>query len=130
MGSGDPGLPCLLAPPLRSERSAVRIGPGASCELPALERIPSARLSPKAGIPPGATAAPSSRLGQVSYQGDAKKLRRDLERKGWRVEKRQEYWLLFPPDGSTAPARMPGTPSSQRTWSNLLADLKRKGYKQ
>lgn len=66
----------------------------------------------------------------MSYQGDARKLRRDLERKGWRVEKRKEYWLLFPPDGSTAPARMPGTPSSQRTWSNLLADLKRKGYKQ
>jgi hypothetical protein len=35
----------------------------------------------------------------VSYQGDAKKLRRDLERQGWRVEKRKEYWLLFPPDG-------------------------------
>jgi hypothetical protein len=66
----------------------------------------------------------------MSYQGDARKLRRDLERKGWRVEKRKEYWLLFPPDGSTAPARMPGTPSSQRTWHNLLADLKRKGYKQ
>lgn len=73
----------------------------------------------------------SQRIGScpVSYQGDAKKLRRDLERNGWRVEKRKEYWLLFPPDGSTAPARMPGTPSSQRTWSNLLADLKRKGYK-
>lgn len=66
---------------------------------------------------------------QVSYQGDAKKLRRNLGRNGWRVEKRKEYWLLFPPDGSTAPARMPGTPSSQRTWSNLLADLKQKGYK-
>lgn len=65
----------------------------------------------------------------MTYQGDAKKLRRDLERKGWRVEKRKEYWLLFPPDRSTTPARMSGTPSSQRTWSNLLADLKRKGYK-
>jgi hypothetical protein len=66
----------------------------------------------------------------MSYKGDARKLRRDLEQDGGRVEKRKEYWLLFPPDRSTAPARMPGTPSSQRTWTNLLADLRRKGYKQ
>lgn len=64
----------------------------------------------------------------IGQRGGVAEERNHLERLGWRVEKRKEYWLLFPPDGSTAPARMPGTPS-QRTWSNLLADLKRKGYK-
>lgn len=72
----------------------------------------------------------------MSYDGDAKKLRKALAKQGWRVEDRTKHWLLFPPmpddadrtDPRYHPVRMASTPSSQRTWLNLLADLKRKGY--
>jgi hypothetical protein len=65
----------------------------------------------------------------MSFAGDLRKIVKNAEAQGWRVEKRKEYWLFFPPDKTTPPARVAGTPSSQRSWANFLADLKRKGYK-
>lgn len=65
----------------------------------------------------------------MSFSGDLKKIIKQAEAQGWRVEKRKEYWFFYPPDGTTAPARIAGTPSSQRSWLNFLADLKRKGYR-
>jgi hypothetical protein len=65
----------------------------------------------------------------VSFKGDLKKIRRRAEDQGWRVEKRNEYWLFFPPDKSQKPCKMAGTPSSSRSWANFLSCLKKKGYK-
>lgn len=64
----------------------------------------------------------------MSYSGDLKKVRKRAEAQGWRVEKRNEYWLYFPPSKDLAPCRVAGTPSSQRSWRNFIADMKRKGY--
>jgi hypothetical protein len=65
----------------------------------------------------------------MSFASDLRKILKNAEAQGWRVEKRKEYWLFFPPDGVTPPARIAGTPSSQRSLPNFLADLKRKGYR-
>jgi hypothetical protein len=65
----------------------------------------------------------------MSYRGDLRRVRQRAAQQGWRVEKREEYWLFFPPDGTSSPARAAGTPGSRRSWVNFLADLKRKGYR-
>jgi hypothetical protein len=57
----------------------------------------------------------------VTAKGDLKKIRRGAEDRGWRVEKRKEYWLFYPIDKEQQPCRIAGITSSSRSWANFLS---------
>lgn len=61
---------------------------------------------------------------------EIKKIRKELEAQGWRIENRKGgHAMAFPPDRSQPPVVLPSSPSDARWQKNLLAQLRRSGFK-
>lgn len=58
---------------------------------------------------------------------EVKKIIRELERQGWRVERRKSKSTAFSPDGVTQ-VPIHHTPSDGKGLKNLVSQLKRGGY--
>lgn len=74
------------------------------------------------------------RIGMVFTCGmptkEIKRLVRDLEQQGWRVELRKGgHYVAYAPDG-VGIVTFSGTPSDHRAYRNTLAQLRRAGYKE
>lgn len=64
----------------------------------------------------------------MSSPSDLRRLVRDLESQGWRVDKTVKgHWRFIPPDGKTPPVYCAGTTSSESGWRNTIAALRRAG---
>jgi hypothetical protein len=58
-----------------------------------------------------------------------KKLVREAERQGWRVEPTKSgHWRFYAPDGEHI-VHASGTPSDHRSLDNLVAQMRRYGFK-
>ena len=58
-----------------------------------------------------------------------KKLLKDLESQGFRIESRKKGLMVYPPNPQVAPVTIHQTPSDHRAWANQLARLRRAGYR-
>jgi predicted RNA binding protein YcfA (HicA-like mRNA interferase family) len=58
---------------------------------------------------------------------DIRKIVKQLEAQGWRIEQGSRHLKAFPPDKSQGMVVIPGTPSDHRSIRNLIAELRRKG---
>lgn len=56
-----------------------------------------------------------------------RKLIKDLEAQGWRVEPSRSGWKCFSPDGVTV-VTIHRTPSDHRAGKNILSELRKGGY--
>lgn len=67
----------------------------------------------------------------ASFRSDFRKLLKDLESQGWRVEptagKKGHYWA-YPPDKEKDQVLLAGTPSDNHAWDNMISDLRKSGY--
>lgn len=59
---------------------------------------------------------------------ELKKIKKELERQGWRIERRAKHGMAFPPDKSKPPVVLPSTPGGGRWLQNLIAQLRRSGF--
>lgn len=58
---------------------------------------------------------------------DVGRLKKELRRQGWTIEKRRKYDYAYSPEGSVG-VRLPRTPSSSRWLHNKVAELRRHGF--
>ena len=61
---------------------------------------------------------------------DLKKLLKELDKQGFRVEERKKGYLAYPPDTQFPPVTIHRTPSDYRSWANQMATLRRYGFRQ
>lgn len=63
----------------------------------------------------------------MSLSKDTRKLVKEVERQGWRVEDRGQRWLCFSPNGHTI-VTIHKTPSDHRAIRNTLSELRKGGF--
>lgn len=59
---------------------------------------------------------------------EVRRIVRELEKQGWRVERRKSKSVAFSPDGVTE-VPVHHTPSDKKSLKNLVSQLKRGGYR-
>lgn len=59
---------------------------------------------------------------------EIKKIIKEAERQGWRVEMRSKHYMAFPPDKSHGPVTLPVSPSDHRAVKNVLSEMRRRGF--
>jgi hypothetical protein len=59
---------------------------------------------------------------------DMKRVLKELERQGARIEPIKSGRMIYPPDKGKDPVAIHGTPSDRRAWANTLSALRRAGF--
>lgn len=65
----------------------------------------------------------------MRFSKELRKLIKELEMQGFRVEDKGTKIMIFPPDPSQPIVGTHKTPSDHRAWKNFMADLRRVGFK-
>lgn len=61
---------------------------------------------------------------------DIKKVAREAERQGWRVDRTSKgHWRFIPPDPQGRICIHSGTPGDRRGIHNLVAEMRRQGFR-
>lgn len=63
----------------------------------------------------------------MSYQTDIKKILKEAQHQGFRIE-RGKHWKLYPPDRTKGVVFISQSPSCHRAIENILADLRVAGF--
>jgi hypothetical protein len=63
----------------------------------------------------------------ASYRKEVKKLLKDAEEQGWRVEKKKAGWMLYSPDGVTK-VMIHKTASDHRALDNAISLMRPGGF--
>lgn len=65
---------------------------------------------------------------KASFRGDFRKLLRDLESQGWRIEMGEKKYKAWPPDKSKPMVTMSKTPSDIHALNQMIRQLRDSGY--
>jgi len=70
----------------------------------------------------------SRRSGKGSTRpSTVRKIVKELEAQGWRVDRRGHTWRCFPPDVELSPVFIAQTPTDHRAIANMMRDLRHSG---
>lgn len=64
----------------------------------------------------------------MSTKSDWKKIIRECERQGARIEQTKKGLMIYPPDPTKQPVSVHRTPSDRRALQNTLRDLRHAGF--
>lgn len=66
----------------------------------------------------------------ADWKADWKKVTREAERQGWRIERgRKGQFKLIPPDPARQIVFVHATPSDHRAIKNAIAEMRRQGFR-